>query len=168
MWLALAISISGLWYCRDSFINVSPGAITCTCGPAAAATGAPACIPGFAATALAIGAAGRGAAVLLATAARVAGALAYGALGGGSGELCTLLERCDAEPVTSCEGAGAVELNGSPSNRWMSELHATANTENEAIKAKRSTLSQRQGSATQRIGVPTHTQHTSGQLTACR
>ena len=33
MLLALAISASGLWYLRDSFISVSPGATTWTCWP---------------------------------------------------------------------------------------------------------------------------------------
>jgi hypothetical protein len=36
MWLARAISTSGLLYCRDSFISVSPGAMMWTCGPEAA------------------------------------------------------------------------------------------------------------------------------------
>ena len=47
------------------------------------------------------------------------------------------------------------------------QLDLTAVAESDAIKAKRRAFSQRRGSATQRIGVPTHTQHTtSGQLTA--
>src|SRR5437870_4356791 len=86
---------------------------------------------------------------------RVAGAFA---LGGGSGVLCTLLERCETEPVTSREELCALEPNGLASNRWVSELQATAVTESDAIKAKRRAFSQRRGSATQRIGVPTHTQ----------
>src|SRR5213075_1146435 len=83
-----------------------------------------------------------------------------GALGGGSAELWTLPERWETEPVTSCEGACALEPNRLDSNRWVSVLHATAVTERDAIKAKRTAFSQRRGSATQRIGVPTHTQHT--------
>ena len=36
MLLARAISASGLLYLRDSFISVSPGAMTWTCGPVVA------------------------------------------------------------------------------------------------------------------------------------
>src|ERR1051325_3941227 len=96
---------------------------------------------------------------------------AWPALGGGSGALCTdaVCCGCATEPVTSLEGTGARLLNGLDSNRWMSELQATAVTESEANRAKRNTASQRRGSATQPIGVPTHTRNnTGGQLNAGR
>src|SRR5262245_36241566 len=72
MLLARAISASGLLYCRDSFISVSPGAMRWTCGPPATGMvdgGAPIGMTGLGAkelgpaAAVVIGAATRGAAL---------------------------------------------------------------------------------------------------------
>src|SRR6188768_879 len=89
------------------------------------------------------------------------------AVGGGSGWLCTLDERCCwTVPVTSCgccaEACG-LPPNGLESKRSVSELHPAAAAEIVANKARRNRRSERRGSATQRIGFPTRTQQTSGQ-----
>src|SRR6266404_6757207 len=94
---------------------------------------------------------------------RVCGADAFG---GGSGALWMADCFCWAtEPVTSLDGAWVCERNGLYWNRCVSELQLTAATEIVARTAKRNTLSERPGSSTQRIGFPTRTQQTMGQLT---
>ena len=88
--------------------------------------------------------------------------------GGGSGELW--MAECfgwATEPVTSFDGAGD-DRNGLDWNRAVSALQLTAATEIVARTARRNTLSERPGSSTQRIGFPTRTQQTMGQLTAPR
>src|SRR5581483_3707932 len=94
------------------------------------------------------------------TAGREAGAAA---VGGGSGALCTALRDGVTEPVTS--PLPVLERNGLASKRWVSELHPTTVAEMDASRAKRNRRSERPGSTTRRIGFPTRTQQTGGQLT---
>src|ERR1041385_64406 len=64
MLLARAISTSGLLYCRDSFISVSPGAMMWTCWPVVAGA-VPMGIAGFGAAAVVIGTPTRGGGVVV-------------------------------------------------------------------------------------------------------
>src|ERR1043166_2670187 len=94
------------------------------------------------------------------TTGRVCGAEA---VGGGNGELW--MDECfcwATEPVTSFDED--CDRNGLE-KREVSALQLTAATEIDAKTARRNTFSERPGSSTQRIGFPTRTQQTMGELT---
>jgi hypothetical protein len=97
---------------------------------------------------------------------RVEGGRIPAVAGAGSGALCTDLDGCETEPVTS--PADDLERNGLESKRCDSPLHPAAATEIPANRARRNQRGERSGSAAQRIGFPTRTQQDEGAVNRAR
>src|SRR4051812_39948073 len=92
----------------------------------------------------------------------------FPAVGGGSGALWIVERFGETEPVTSCEGCGALALNGLTLNRWVSSLQLTAATAIVAKMARRNRRGERPGSTTQRISFPTRTRQDERAVNATR